>query len=56
MSNDTETPQIDVKLVVINETKMIGFFQKDPVEVLTLQKTREHVKKIEYELALAEDS
>jgi hypothetical protein len=54
--SETEAPQIDVKLVVINETKMIGFFQKDPVEVLTLEKTRDHLKQIEYELALAEDS
>jgi hypothetical protein len=52
----SDTAQIEVKLVVINETKMIGFFQKDPVEVMTLDKAREHVRDIEYELALAEDS
>lgn len=51
-----ETAQIEVKVVDICGVKMIAFFSKDPVEVLTIEKTKEHVKDIEYELALAEDS
>lgn len=52
----SETSQIEVKVVDVAGTKMIGFFSKDPVEVMTIERTKEFVRDIEYELAMAEDS
>jgi hypothetical protein len=50
------TTQMDIKLVMVAGVKMIGFFTKDLTEVVSLEGAKAVIKKIEYELALAEDS
>lgn len=52
-----ERPKIKVTCVTVADgRKAIAFSQSDPFEVLTLEEAKKHIKDIEHELALAEDS
>jgi hypothetical protein len=52
----SETTQIHIELAVVAGVKMLGFFTRDLTEVVSLEGAKEIIKKIEYGLALAEDS